>query len=172
MGRVVDLEAEYRLFKERVRDFQLVPVENGHRVEVKPHQLRLVSCSIPCFWVIVLDARCSSSEVSLYRVLVLTEDVRLAQFKDDVPVLLMRNVLLACLPFWIYLTDEFLREYSVYFTDLSEELVNSLVRWVERVELPDVCDVRGRYIMDVMELASWWNVSSMMDVVDVVGKVA
>jgi len=81
-------------------------------------------------------------------------------------VLLLKRILLACLPFWVYLTDDFLQEYSIYFTDLSKELVDSLVKWVERVELPSEEDVRGRYIVDMMELTSWWNLNSVMEVVD------
>ena len=160
------LKEEYKLFKERVKDFQLVSIEEEKRVDVKPFQLRLLSCNVPRFWLVTSDIEYNVSGLSLYRVLVLTEDVNLARFTDNVPVLLLKRIVLACLPFWIYLTDDFLREYSVYFTDLSKELVGSLVGWVKGVELLSVDDVRGKYIMDMMELTSWWNLNSMMDVVD------
>jgi hypothetical protein len=163
---LVNLEAVYKLFKEKVKDFQLISVEEEKQVEVKPYQLRILSCSVPDYWVITLGVEYRAPGLSLYKVLVLTEDVCLAKFTDDVPVLLLRRILLACLPFWVYLTDDFLQEYSIYFTDLSKELVDSLVRWVEKVELPGVEGVHGRYIVDMMELISWWNVSSIMDVVD------
>jgi hypothetical protein len=164
---VVNLEAVYRLFKEKVKDFQLIPIEEERRIEVKPYQLRVISCNVPDYWLITLGVECKAPGLSLYRVLVLTEDVCLARFVNDVPMMLLKRILLACLPFWVYLTDEFLREYSIYFTDLSEELVDSLVKWVERVELPGVEDVRGRYIVDMMELTSWWNLNSVMEVMDV-----
>jgi hypothetical protein len=162
----VSLEDVYRVFKERVKDFQLVLVEEGKQVEVKPYQLRLLSCNVPNFWLITSGVEYSVSGLSLYKVLVLTEDVGLAKFSDDVPVLLIKRFMLVCLPFWVYLTDEFLREYSIYFTDLSRELVDCLVEWAEKVELPNMDDVRGEYFMDMLELTSWWNVNSLMDVVD------
>ncbi|MCI4409739.1 MAG: hypothetical protein JHC26_11660 [Thermofilum sp.] len=162
----VNLESEYIAFKERVKDFQLVPVEEEKQIEVKPYQLRVLSCSVPRYWLVTLGVEYSTSGLNLYKVLVLTEDVSLAQFADDVPVLLIKKIMLASLPFWVYLTDEFLREYSVYFTDLSEELVDCIFKWVEKVELPSVDNVRGKYIIDMLELTSWWNVNSIMDVVD------
>jgi hypothetical protein len=163
----IKLEFVYRLFKENIKDFQLIPVERERQVEVKSYQLRLISCNVPHHWLITLGVEYSVSGLELYRVLVLTEDVVLARFREDVPILLVKRNMLACLPFWVYLTDEFLREYSIYFTDVSEELVDCLVKWVDKVELPSVDDVKGKYVVDMMELTSWWNMNSIMDVVDV-----
>jgi hypothetical protein len=164
----VKLDLVYKLFKENVKDFQLIPVEKEKQVDVKPYQLRVISCNVPDYWLVTLDVEYEVNGFKLYRVLVLTEDVCLAKFKDEVPILLIgkTRVVLACLPFWVYLTDEFLKEYSIYFMDMSEELVDSMIKWVERVELLDMDDVRGRYIVDMMELTSWWNMNSIMSVVD------
>jgi hypothetical protein len=164
----VNLDLVYKLFKENVKDFQLISVEKEKQVDVKPYQLRVISCNVPNFWLVTVDVECEVNEFKLYRVLVLTEDVCLAKFRDDVPLMLIgkTRILLACLPFWVYLTDEFLKEYSIYFMDMSKELVDSMVKWAESVELPGVDDVRGRYIVDMMELTSWWNMNSIMDVVD------
>ncbi len=163
----VNLEAVYRLFKEKVKDFHLISVEEEKQIQVKPFQLRILSCNVPDLWFVTLDVEYSVSGLNLYKVLVLSEDVCLAHFDESVPFLKVAGVnTIACLPFWVYLTDDFLREYSIYFTDLSEEIVNSLVKWVENVELPSVEDIMGKYIMDMMELTSWWNLDSVMDVVD------
>jgi len=163
----VDLEAVYRLFKEKVKDFHLISVEEEKQVQVKPFQLRILSCNFPDFWVITLGIEYSVSGLNLYKVLVLSEDVCLAHFDESVPFLRVAGVnTMACLPFWVYLTDDFLKEYSIYCTDVREELVDSLVKWVEKVELPSAEDVRGKYVMDMMELTSWWNLDSVMDVVD------
>jgi hypothetical protein len=68
------------------------------------------------------------------------------------------------------LTSDFLEEYSLYVCRVESEVVECLLRWVREVELPDVDDVKGRYIVDMMELTSWWNMSSIMDVVDGYGE--
>jgi len=163
----INLEAVYELFKEEVKIFELFPVEEARRVKVEPHQLRLLSCNIPNYWLVVDGVECEVSGFSLYRVLVLTEDLCLADFREDVPYLRVgRRLYVACLPFWIYLTSDFLEEYSVFMAKVEGEVVRYLFEWVKRVELPDGDSVRGRYIVDMMELTSWWNVSSIMDVVD------
>jgi hypothetical protein len=167
MDMVIDLEKVYQLFKEKVKDFQLISVDRDKRVEVKPYQLRLLSCSVPDYWLLVLESGIGLSGVGLYTVLLFTEDICLADFNDDVPLLRINKVnVAACLPFWVYLTREFLEEYSFYVCDVEEEVVDYLFSWAKRVALPEGDDIRSRYIMDVMELASLWNVESIMEVVD------
>jgi hypothetical protein len=116
---------------------------------------------------LVDGVECEVNEFKLYRVLVLTEDLCLADFREDVPFLRIgKRQYVACLPFWVYLTGDFLEEYSVFVAKVEEKVVQYLLEWVERVELPSVDDVRGKYIVDMMELTSWWNMNSIMDVVD------
>jgi hypothetical protein len=163
----IDLDSVYKLFKEEIKNFELFPVEETQRVKVEPHQLRLLSCNIPSYWLLVDGVVYEVSGFGLYRVLVLTEDLCLADFREDVPYLRVgRRLYVACLPFWIYLTSDFLEEYSVFVAKVEEEVVRYLLEWVKRVELPDMTDVRGRYIVDMMELASWWNTCSILEVVD------
>jgi hypothetical protein len=164
---VVNLEEVYKLFREKLKEFKLIPVEEGRRVEVKPYQLRMLSCSVPDYWLLVLESTEGLMEVGLYLVLLFTEDICLADFSDSVPLLRIngRNVA-ACLPFWVYLTKEFLEEYSFYVCDVKEEVADYLLSWVEWVKLPEEDSIRGRYVMDVMELASEWNWMCIMEVVD------
>jgi len=164
---VVNLEEVYKLFREKLKEFKLIPVEEGKRVEVKPYQLRMLSCSVPDYWLLVLEGERGLVEVGLYTVLLFTEDVCLADFADNVPWLRIngRNVA-ACLPFWVYLTKEFLEEYSFYVCDVKEEVADCLLSWVRWVELPEGDSIRGRYVMDVMELTSEWNWMSIMEVMD------
>jgi hypothetical protein len=164
----INLEAVYNLFKEEIKNFELFPVEKDRRIKVEPHQLRLLSCNIPNYWLLVDGVECEVSGFGLYRVVVLTEDLCLADFREDVPYLRVgRRLYVACLPFWIYLTNDFIEKYSVFVAKVEEVVVKYLLEWVKRVELPDVNDVRGRYIVDMMELTSWWNMNSILDVVDV-----
>jgi len=167
---VVNLTSVYELFKEKMKGFELIPLEEDlqQRVTVEPCQLRILSCSIPDYWFITMEAECGLTELGLYRVLVLTEDICLADFDvGNVPMLRVAGVnVIACLPFWIYLTEEFLRKYSVYVTDVEKGLVESLFRWAMKVKLPDKETVSGRYLRDVMELMSDWNASSITDVID------
>jgi hypothetical protein len=163
----VDLEKVYELFKEKVKDFQLISVDEGKRVEVEPYQLRLLSCSVPDYWLLVLESGVGLGEVGLCTVLLFTEDICLADFTENVPLLSIRKVnVAACLPFWVYLTKEFLEEYSFYVCDVEKEVADYLFSWARGVVLPEGDDIRGRYVMDVMELASLWNMESIMEVVD------
>jgi hypothetical protein len=163
----INLEAVYELFKEEIRNFELIPVEKSQRVKVEPRQLRLLSCNIPNYWLLVDGVECEVSGFGLYRVLVLTEDLCLADFREDVPYLRVgKRLYAACLPFWIYLTSDFIEENSVFVAMVEEEVIRYLLEWVKKVELPVVNDVRGRYIVDMMELTSWWNACSILEVVD------
>ena len=167
----VDLDVVYKLFKEVVKDFRLISVEPERRVSVEPYQLRLLSCNVPSYWLLVDGVECEVNGFRLYRVLVLTEDLCLADFREDVPFLKIgRCQYVVCLPFWTYLTSDFLEEYSLYVCRVRSEVVECLLKWIKEVELPGVDDVRGRYIVDMMELTSWWNMSSLMDVVDGYGE--
>jgi len=169
LSKNVRLRSVYKLFREKVDEFNLIPVEDSlQRIDVKPYQLRILSCNVPDYWFITIEDECGMTELGLYRVLVLTEDICLADFdKCGVPVLRVAGVnVIACLPFWIYLTEGFLKKYSIYVTDVDKWLAESLFKWAMRVELPDIKTVRGKYLRDVMELMSDWNTSSIANVID------
>jgi hypothetical protein len=170
ISKKVKLRSVYKLFRENVEKFQLIPVEVDvqRKVEVKPYQLRLLSCNIPDYWLITMEAESGMTGLCLYKVLVLTEDICLAEFdRRGVPLLRIAGAyVVACLPFWIYLTEEFLKKYSMYVTDIDRGLVECLLRWAMWVKLPSEKTVRGKYIRDMMELTSSWNSSSILEAVD------
>jgi len=167
---VVNLTSVYQLFKEKMRGFELIPLEEDvqQRVAVKPYQLRILSCNVPDYWFITVEDEYGLRELGLYRVLVLTEDICLADFdKCNVPMLRVAGInVIACLPFWIYLTEEFLKKYSIYVADVDKSLAESLLKWAMKVELPGEETISGRYLRDVMELMSSWNTESILDVID------
>ncbi|MCI4409740.1 MAG: hypothetical protein JHC26_11665 [Thermofilum sp.] len=160
-----DCLVEYKEFKEKMKGFRLVPVVNvvGRTFEVKPYQLRILSCNVPRYWFIVMED--DSGVSGLYRVLVFTEDVGLANFKSDgAPVLRIdRKYELVCLPFWIYLTEEFLREYTAHIIDVTKSEAERMLLWVMWNGCRKEDSVRWRYVRDVMDLMSDWSFSSLLD---------
>jgi len=170
MVKGVRLTSVYKLFKEKVKGFQLIPVQSDDqsKVKVKPYQLRMLSCNMPDYWLITIEAESGASGLGLHKVLVLTEDICLADFqKGGVPLLRIgRAHVVACLPFWIYLTEGFLEKYSVYITDIDRGLAECLLRWAMWVKLPSERSVRGKYLRDVMELMGSWNFTSILEAVD------
>jgi hypothetical protein len=154
----INLREVYKLFKRKLKDFQLIPVEEEKQVDIKPYQLRLLSCSVPDYWLLVLEAERGVSSFGLYKVLVLTEDICLASFNNDVPLLRVAGVnVIACLPFWIYLIEEFLKKYSLCFGNVEKGLAEYMLRWAMWVKLPSKRSVSGRYVTDVMRLMSGWR---------------
>jgi len=163
----VNLKNVYKLFKSNIKDFQLIPVEEEKQVDVKPYQLRLLSCSVPDYWLLVMEAEGGMSDFGLHRVLVLTEDICLASFSNDVPLLEVARVnAIVCLPFWLYLTEEFLKKYSLCFGNVEKGLAEYMLRWAMWVKLPGKRNIRGRYVRDVMKLMSGWTLSSILMTVD------
>ena len=117
LSKKVKLRSVYELFREKLQEFQLIPVEDDlqQKIEVKPYQLRILSCNVPDYWLVTMEAESGMTELGLYKVLLLTEDICLADFGNDVPLFVVAGVnAIACLPFWVYLTEEFLKKYSVY----------------------------------------------------------
>jgi hypothetical protein len=170
ISKGVKLRSVYKLFREKVEKFQLIPVEDNvqQKFDIKPYQLRMLSCNVPDYWLITMEAESGMTGFGLYKVLLLTEDICLADFdRRGVPLLRIAGVhVVACLPFWIYLTEEFLKKYSMYVTDIDRGLAECLLRWAMWVKLPSEKTVRGKYLRDVMELTSSWNFSSILAAVD------
>jgi len=167
MVKIPDVEdylVAYRLFKEDMKRFKLVPVDGDRWVEVKPYQLRFLSSNIPDFWLLVSGER---NDLGLYKVLVLTLGVCLAKFSDDVPLLWVGRLgVAACLPFCICLSEDFLRRYSFYVADVDEVVVRHMLEWVDRVRLPDKCSVHVMYIGEVLELMTHWYMGCVVEAVD------
>ncbi len=166
MKQDVKLKKVYKLFRDVMKDFKLIPVEKEKRVDVKPYQLRSLSCSVPNYWLLVLEAEQGMSYLGLYKVLILTEDICLAHFDESVPFLRVAEVnTVACLPFWVYLTKEFLEKYSIYYESIEKD-AECVLNWAMSVKLPVEKSVRGKYIRDVMKLMSGWNLNSILSIVD------
>jgi hypothetical protein len=164
-----DFLVKYRLFKEKIKEFQLIHVDEAQqKCEVKPYQLRLLSCNTPGYWFMVMDAGGSMLGLSSYKVLVLTEDISLADFDcNGVPLLTIAGIcVVACLPFWIHLTEEFLRKYTVYVVDVAESVAEYMLRWAMWVKLPSEDNIRGKYVRDVMELVVSWSLGSILETVN------
>jgi hypothetical protein len=106
--------------------------------------------------------------VKLYKALVLTEEIELGGLSSETPIVRLPHLrtVLVVLPFWVYLDEDFLFNYTNKLGMFKKDDICHLESYVERVKVPDGCDIRGKYIRFLMRLLAFLNTNSIFAYLD------
>lgn len=110
-------------------------------------------------------------EKNIYKVLPLSEELILSHLTDNTPIFVFKDLILclAVLPFWIYLTEEILFEYSKKIAETDFESIEKCIKYAENTEIPQ--NYQGKFIRSEMERLSQFNTSSIFDFVSTLEEV-
>lgn len=75
-----------------------------------------------------------------------------------------RKVLLVVLPFWIYLKEDFLFNFSEKIGNVSEREIPKIIEYIEKKKIPET--IQGEYIRTVMKRLSPFNTYSLLAFLD------
>jgi len=152
------LQKTLQMVKNLMKDFKVFETEKKSFPE--PHQLRRLRCTYPLYFVL-LDKTQFHQEF-IYVCMPFSEDIELSFINEDTPVLQLpkRKTIIAGLPFWIYLTEEFLEKYSETIAKLPEEKIERLQKYVENTPFDKIGGATKEYIKDLMHLLAPYNTAS------------
>ncbi|HAA83655.1 hypothetical protein [Thermodesulfobacterium sp.] len=153
------LDREYRLYKSLLKKEEVLFSFEGGDISVGDlRQLGL----FPPIYVVVVDEIEFYNE-RLFKCVVLSEEIALAYLKDT-PVIKLHNfkMVLACLPFWVYLMEDFLKNFSMILGKVSN--FEKLIEYAEKTSIPD--NLQGEYIRLEMSRLAPYNTFSLLNFLD------
>lgn len=135
--------------------------------DVSVGDVRVFHCIPPVYVVVVGSLGFERGKV-LYKCLVATEEVELGYLGDSRALVKLdkEKTLLIVLPFWVYLLEEVLEDYTMKVDVVSDECVKDLMDYAEKKILPDRNDVRGVYISLVAKRLKELNSVSLLEFFD------
>ncbi len=139
------------------------------RSNVSTGDLRVLMC-FPPVYVAIVDELPFYQE-KLFKCVVLTEELELGWLGKETPIIKVdkRKSLLVALPFWIYILEDFLYEYSEKLGEIAEETIERLIDYAEKAKIPEK-RVEGEYIRTVMKRLSEINSASLLEFFDYLEK--
>jgi len=153
------LQREWELYKSlRGEDLKIFSVST--KIPPKLNELREL-CTIPPIYFAIAE-ELPFDQVKLYKALVLTEEIGLGWLNPETPIIKLPHLktLLVVLPFWVYLDENFLLNYTKKLGVLNEDDIHRLEDYAKRVQIP--CDIRGEYIRFLMQLLAPYNTESIL----------
>jgi hypothetical protein len=160
------LKEAWKLYRSVAKDkLELHEVSDEKKTDVSVCDLRELIVFPPIYFAVVEESLRFDAK-KLFRCVVLTEEVELGWINKSTPVipLYSQRSLLVCLPFWVYLDERFLCDYTVKRGKLDENVVVSIVNYANSVSIPS--DIRGDYMRHVMGLLAPYNTTSMLAFID------
>jgi len=160
------LREAWKLYRSVAKDkLELYEVSDEKKTDVSVCDLRELLVFPPIYFAVVEESLMFNAK-RLFRCVVLTEEVELGWINRSTPVipLFEQRSLLVCLPFWVYLDERFIYDYTIKRGKLDENLVASIVKYVESTSIPN--DVRGDYMRYVMKLLAPYNTTSVLAFID------
>jgi hypothetical protein len=120
----------------------------------------------PPIYFAVTEQALTVGDRKLFKCIVLTEEIILGWIDIRTPIVPLydQKVLLVCLPFWIYLDEQFLYDYTVERCKLGDNVVASIQDYANSTSIPN--DVRGDYMKHIMGLLAPYNTSFIFDFID------
>ena len=103
---------------------------------------------------------------TLYKVIPLSEEIALSHLNQHTPFFIFEkhNLCLCALPFWLYLTEELLFEYSKKIATTDKESIKKCIQYAEDTPIPE--NYQGKFIKKEMERLSEYNTFSLIDFVE------
>jgi hypothetical protein len=153
------LQRELELYKSlREKDLRIFPVSK--KVPPKVNELRELSTVPPLYFALIEEL--PIEQVKLFKAIVLTEEIALGWLGPQTPVIKLSHLktIIVALPFWVYLDEKFLLNYTKKLGVFNNEDIHRLEDYAERAKIPQ--DIRGKYIRSVMELLAPYNTGSIL----------
>lgn len=165
MNKSSILKNSLKRIKTLTQNFKVFEVKE--KISPKTFQVRRLSSSYPFYFVLL--SKPEISESSIYICVPFTEDIELAFINQNTPLLKInkQKVLLVGLPFWIYLTEEFLRNHSqVIINNLDEKSINKIKQYLDEISFDKIKGVNKEYLELMMKLLSPLNTENILVALD------
>jgi hypothetical protein len=156
----------WKLYKSIAKDeLELYEVPFEKRSSVSVGDLRELMVFPPIYFAITEEVLAVDHK-KLFKCVVLTEEVQLGWINRQTPLVPLydQKALLVCLPFWVYLDEQFLFDYTVIRCGLGESFIEWIESYAKSAPIPD--DVRGKYIRHVMKLLAPFNTNYLLAFID------
>ncbi len=115
----------------------------------------------PPVYVVIVDELSLYNE-KLFKAIPFVEEIPLGWLGVKTPVLNLKKyrILLCALPFWVYLTEDFIQRFSEKLGALKNSELSKLLEYAENQRIPET--VQGKYIRLVMQRLSKFNAFSLL----------
>ena len=120
----------YEAYKTMRKEGTTVPIQVKKKVKPEKYQVRKIMIDPPGWCLIVRKLN------GLYECVALTEWVELARTELSFPYLLIREATLVPLPSFLYLSEEFLENYTKAVAKANEKIVEKVLDYVLNTRLP------------------------------------
>jgi hypothetical protein len=156
----------WELYKSLVKDeLELCEVPSDKKTYAVVRELRELLVYPPIYFGIIEESSVVDKK-KLFKCVVFTEEVTLGWVNRQTPVIPLyeQKALLVCLPFWVYLDEQFLFDYTVTRCGLGKDLIEWIESYAKRTPIPN--DIRGEYIRFVMKLLAPYNTNYLLAFID------
>lgn len=159
------LENEFNTFKKLTKNFKIYKVNKKTRPEL--YELRKLIATIPFHLLLAREETFNREKA--YTVIPFTEEISLAYIKPDTPTirLLKKRTIIIAMPFWIYLTEDFLTEHTVSSGKVSEEFAKKVVEFAESTSIEkETSGTTKEFYEKVMKILAPYNTRSIFKILE------
>jgi hypothetical protein len=156
----------WKLFSTLIRRcFEFYEVADAHKSFPKVGEIRELFSNIP-FYFALIEELSFDDQNKIFKSVILTEEILLGYLNKNTPLIKLPRfkTLLVVLPVWVYLSEEFLIQYTHRRGELKDKEINKIVKYVESTSVPK--NLKGEFINTVMELFAPYNSQTILDVID------
>jgi len=142
-----------------MKDFKIFEVSK--KTSPEPYQLRRLSATYPLYFVLL--EKTQFYQEFIYMCMPFSEDIELSFINKDTPMLQIprQRTLIAGLPFWVYLTEEFLEKYTELIGTLPQGNIEKFKEFAENTPLEKITGTTKEYLEDLMRLLAPFNTASL-----------
>jgi len=109
---------------------------------------------------------------TLYKVIPLSEEIALSHLNQQTPFFIFEkhNLCLCALPFWLYLTEELLFEYSKKIATTDKESIKKCIQYAEDTPIPE--NYQGKFIKKERERLSKYSLINFPEAIEKIQKIS
>ncbi len=152
-----DLKRFEKMLKESIGPFEASKKELPEIGEIRRFLIH------PPLYFLISEETFRAKTQKIYEAIVLSEEVTLAVLSEKTPVFVFKNVplVLVCLSFWIYLTEDFLFKYTEVIGKTDKESIEKCKAYAEKEQIPYELP-EGEYIRLEMKRLSIYNTGNIL----------
>ena len=162
MGEMDKIKKAFELFKEISKKFELYLVEVSLRSYPEINEIRELSSNVPIYFSLVEETTIDGQN-KIFKAIIFTEEIILGYLNKKTPIIKLpkyRTVLIT-LPAWVYLSEQFLSEYTYRRGKLGAGEREKFIEYANVAKIPN--DDRGRFINLIMRLLSPYNTNTILE---------
>lgn len=138
-------------------ELEFVDVEIKEIEDVKVGQLREIFVGYPIYGMVVRRLW-----EGIYWIVPFTIDVEFAHKTALFIALDEKLTLLAGFPFWVHVSGEFLKKFSMVVEEFSKEETQKVLKWVEGFQLKELDELQERYVRMLMRFFAGINTVTIL----------